>query len=203
MSNTEETSHVFRPGPFHQRRAYWLDGAALHWRIGSDTGQVPLADIASMRLNLPAGLGTSARCVLVERGGKVHRLCDRYWPRWTKGERRYWGRLRLHADTFRALTFPLARQLQKANPEAVLLTGPGRGEWIATWLLAVLALAIVIGGAAMMIVSRRFAPAAAAFMALLVLYLPMLWPILRSGGPQPLDPRSLPDITPPHGPVDG
>lgn len=56
MTNAAKNSrhgHVFRPGPFHARRAYWLDSGVLHWRIGSGKGHAALVDIASMRVWLP------------------------------------------------------------------------------------------------------------------------------------------------------
>ncbi|MDK8874207.1 hypothetical protein [Paracoccus sp. SSJ] len=200
MTNAREQSqhgHAFRPGPFHQRRAYWLDGAMLHWRIGSSEGHVALTDIASMRLNLAEGTNSAARCVLVEKTGRVHKLNDLYWPRWTKGVRRYWGRLQRRDATFRGLTFTLARRLKKANPEVIVQTGPGRGEWLASCIMAVLAVAIVIVGLVLMVVHGRFEPAAAAFMALAAIYLPILWPVIRSGGPKPLDLETLHNANPP------
>ena len=197
MTNVREQSqhgHVFRPGPFHWRRAYWLDGAVLHWRIGSREGHVALTDIASMRLNLAEGTGAASRCVLVERTGRVHKFSDIYWPRWTKQERSHWGRLQRRDATFRGLTFTLARRLKKANSEAVLQTGPGRGEWLATCIVAVLAVAVVVGGAVLMVVHARFELHIAAFMALAAIYLPMLWPVIRSSGlgpPERMTGRSM------------
>lgn len=205
MTNAREQSqhgHVFRPGLFHRRRAYWLDGAVLHWHIGSSEGRVALTDIASMRLNLAEGTGAASRCLLVERTGRTHKLSDICWPRWTKEERRYWGRLQKRDATFRGLTFTLARRLKKANPQAVLEAGPGRVEWIATCVVALLTAAIVIVGIALMVVHGRFEPAAAAFMALAAVCLPMLWPIIRSGGPKPLDPETLHNAAPPPDRVD-
>ena len=205
MTNARELSqhgHVFRPGPFHRCRAYWLDGAVLHWRIGSVEGHVQLSEIASMRLNLADGTGSAARCVLVEKTGRVHKLCDRYWPRWTQEERRYGGRLQRRDTTFRALTFTLARRLKKANPDAVIQTGPGRGEWLATCIVAALAVVIIVGGTGLMIAEGRIHFVAIAFMALAAIYLPMLWPVIRSGGPQSLDHASLHNANPPPDGVD-
>lgn len=199
MSDAREQSrhaHVFRPGPFHRRRAWWLDGAVLHWRIGSGEGHVQLADIVSMRLDLAEGTGSAARCVLVEKTGRVHRLRDRYWPRWTREERRYWGRLQRRNATFRALTFTLARRLKDANPDAVIETGPGRGEWTATCLVAALAVVIILGGAGLMVAQGRIHFAALAFMALAAVYLPLLWLVIRSGGPRPLDTATLHNADP-------
>ncbi|WP_116655118.1 hypothetical protein [Pelagibacterium sediminicola] len=200
MSDAHELSrhgHVFRPGPFHRRRAYWLEGAALHWRIGADEGQAQLADMAFMRLNPPDDTGAPARCVLIEKTGRVHKLCDRYWPRWTKQERHSWGRLQRREATFRALTFTLARRLKKANPGTILESGAGRSEWIATCIVAALAIAIILGGAGLMIAQGRIYLAILAFMALAAIYLPMLWPVIRSGGPRPLDPATLHNANPP------
>ena len=206
MPNVHDMSrygHVFRPGPFHRRRAYWLDGAVLHWRIGDGPGgHVHLIDIVAMRLNLAEGTGGAARCVLVEKSGRVHKLCDRYWPRWTREERQHWGRLQRRDATFRSLTFTLARRLKAANPDALVESGPGRGEWFATCIVAALAVVIILGGAGLMIAQGRIHFAAVAFMALAAIYLPMLWPIIRSGGPRQLDPASLHNANPPPEGVD-
>lgn len=205
MTNVREMSqhgHVFRPGPFHRRQAYWLDSAVLHRRIGTGEEHLALKDIASMRLNLAEGTSTASRCLLVERTGRTHELSDIYWPRWTKEEHHYWGGLQRHDATFRGLTFTLARRLKKANPEAVIQTGPGRGEWIATCIVAALAVAVIIGGAALMAVQARFELYIAAFMALAAIHLTALWPVIRSGGPKPLDPETLHNGNPPSNRVD-
>ncbi len=188
--------HVFRPGPFHRRRAYWLDSAVLHWRIDSAKGHVQLADIASMRLNLAEGTGSAARCVLVEKSGRVHRLCDRYWPIWAKEERLYLGRLQQRNATLRNLTSTLGRRLRKANPDAVLETGPSRGEWTATCLVALFGVTVIVAGAVLMAVQGQISCPAVAFMALVAVFLPMLWPVIRSGGPKPLDHDALRDAKP-------
>jgi hypothetical protein len=197
MTDLREHRHVFRPGPFHPCRVYWLEDATLHWRVGPRQGHVALADIAAMRLHMPANATAAARCVLVETSGRRHRLCDRYWPRWTREERHAWGRLQRREATFRDLAFTLARRLRKANPHAVLETGPSRGEWLATCSVAALAFVILVGGIGLMVVQNRFEPAPVAFMALAAVQLPLLWPILRSGGPKHLDPDSLPEAGPP------
>lgn len=201
MSNVQENSrhgHVFRPGPFHKSRAYWLDGAILHWRIGDDEDHVPLSDIAAMRLYLPdGGDAVTAQCVLVENNGRRHRISDRYWWRWTRDERHRFGRHQRRTATFCGLSYTLARRLVKANPQAVCQTGPGRGEWIATCMVAIFALLVVLGGLGLMLKSGEFSLVAAAFMGLAILYLPLLWPVIRSGGPKPLDPETLHFATPP------
>lgn len=197
MTDAGETGrhgHVFRPGPFHRRRAYWLDGGVLHWRIGAGPGgHVAVGDIAAMRLNLAEGTGGAARCVLVERSGRVHRICDRYWPGWTRAERHAWGRLQRRNATFRALTLTLARRLHRANPSADFRIGPSRTEWIATCVVAALCVAVLAGGLALMIASGSFDLAALAFMGMAAVYLPMLWPVIRSGGPRPADPATVQD----------
>lgn len=195
MSGAKENSrygHVFRPGPFHKSRAYWLDGAILHWRIGDHADHVALDDIAAMRLYLPAGgEAVTAQCVIVENNGRRHRISDRYWWRWTREERHRFGRHQRRTDTFRGLVCTLARRLVKANPQAVCQTGPGRGIWIASCLVASFALVIVLAGAGLMLKRGEFSLVAAAFTGVAILYLPLLWPVIRSGGPKPLDPETL------------
>lgn len=174
-------AHVFRPGPLRREHAYWLEGDALRWRIGQQEGQVQLRDIASLRLHLS---GLAHRCVVVERTGRTHALTDLHRPRWTGSERR--------EASFRALAFALARRVKRAAPGAVLLSGPGRAEWIWSWIVAAVALGLLVLGAGLMVVQRRFEPAAAVFLGMLACTLPVLWPVLRSGGPKPLDPEALP-----------
>ncbi len=202
MTNAREQSqhgHVFRPSPFHRPRAYWLDGAVLHWRIGSEEGHVQLADIASMRLDLAAGPGRGAICVLTEKSGRTHRFCNRYWPCWTREERHGWGRLQWRDATFRGLAFTLARRLRKANREAVIEAGPGRGRWILASIAAALAALIVVAGIARMITHREFETYVAILVALATILLTMLWPIIRAGGARALDPETLHDANPPSG----
>jgi hypothetical protein len=188
--------HVFRPGPFHRRRAYWLDGTVLRWRVRTEEGHVHLADIASMRLNLAEGTGAAARCVLADKNGRVHRLSDLYWPRWTREERRSWGRAQRRTATFRGLTFTLARRLSQANPAALLQTGPSRAEWIATCIVGAVGVAVIASGVALMLARGEFSLAAVAFMGLAAVNLPMLWPVIRSGGPKHLDPSTLHNAEP-------
>lgn len=207
MTAAEEHSqhgHIFRPGPFRARRAYWLDGAVLHWRIGRRKGHLHLADIACLRLYLPeGGEAVTAHCLLVEKSGRRHRISDRYWFRWTAEERRRWGRHRRHTATFRGLAFTLARRLARANPAARLLAGPSRGEWIASCAVAACAVAVLAAGTALMIAEGGFHLAAAAFMGLALVQLPLLWPAIRTGGPRPLDPQGLHDAAPAPRPADG
>jgi len=195
MTDSHENTrhgHVFRPGPFRARQGWWLDGHVLHWKIGQSAGHIPLAEIASVRLHLPeGGAAVTAHCDLVETSGRRHRITDRYWFRRTRHERHRFGRHERREATFRGLTFTLARRLARANPRARFLTGPSRGEWIASCIVAALAVAIILGGAGLMIALGRLSLPALAFMGLCAVHLPMLAPVVRSGGPRPLDPATL------------
>jgi hypothetical protein len=197
MTMAEENTqlgHVFRPGPFRTQQAWWLKGHSLHWRTGSMAGRIPLSDVAMMRLHLPqGGASVSATCELVETSGRRHRISDRYWFRWTPQERHRFGRHERREASFRALTFTLARRLARANPQARLLFGPSRSEWMANAVVAAFALAMILGGAGLMIAEQRLSWPALAFMGLCAVSLPTLWPVLRSGGPAPLDPGTLHD----------
>lgn len=179
-SENSQHGHVFRPALLRCQRAYWLHGDVLRWRIGAREGQVQLRDIASVRLQFS---GPGQRCVVVERTGRTHALSDHHWVRWGRYERR--------EASFQALVFTLARRVRKLAPEAVLLFGPSRAEWIGTWIVAVLALGLLLLGIGLMVAHGRFEPAAAAFLGMLACTLPPVWPVLRSGGPKPLDPATL------------
>jgi hypothetical protein len=185
--------HEFRPGPWRAPRTYWLEGQVLHWRIRGRSGQLPLDRIAALRLYLPPdGQALAAHCDLIETSGRRHRISDHHWARNPQEGSRF-GRHQRRTQSFRRLTHNLARRLQRANPHARFLTGPSRAEWIASLLVALLAIAVILGGALLMIAHGALHLAAAAFMGMTALYLPMLWPVIRSGGPRPFDPQTLDD----------
>lgn len=193
MQENSQHGHVFRRWPFHRRRAYWLNGNELHWRIGSRQDHVSLTDVVALRLHIQAGGNIAEECVLRESSGRVHKLSDIYWPRLTREEWRKWGRVERCNPSFRALTFTLARRLKKANPSAILKQGPGRTEWVATLIVALAGVAVILTGAILMIVNRQLSLAALCFMGVVAVQLPLIWPIIRSGGPRPLDPDTLHD----------
>lgn len=199
MTDAREDSqhgHVFRPGPFRRSRAYWLDGHVLRWQIGAETGHVHLANVVAMRLHLPSIPGHVQRCVLVERDGRTHRICDRYWPHRGDTDHSPRRRMQLHPETFRNLTFTLVQRLAKANPTAALRIGPGRGEWVATCGVAVAGLGILGVGTALMVDQGRVSLPGLAFMGMVAVQFPLLWPIIRSGGPRPLEPAALNRVDP-------
>lgn len=181
-------AHVFRPALLRRRRAYWLDGDVLRWRIGAREGQLSLRDIASVRLQL---FGPAERCVVVEKTGRTHALTDHHWLGWWRMERR--------VASFRALAFALARRVKEVAPEAAMISGPSRAEWISSWIMGAAAAGLVFVGVGLMVAHRRFDPAAAIFVGMAVTTLPLLVPVLRSGGPKPLDIARLQDGAPPTG----
>lgn len=161
--------------------------------VGDESRELPLANIAAMHLSLAEGTGGAARCVLTDQSGRKHMFSDRYWPQWKKGERRRWGRNQLRKESFWALTLPLAQELAAVNPQAVIMTGPSRAEWVASCIVAVLAIAVIIIGVGLMLANWQFPLAAMAFMGAVAAYLPMLWLVIRTGGPRPFDLDDLGD----------
>lgn len=131
MTDARENSrlgHLFRPSPFSRDRAYWLDGHVLRWRRGVESGWLSLSDVTLVNVTLPpAGRGT-ARCTLRTADGCVHRFSDNYWFGWNGVERHRWGLREHRRATFLGLTAALARRVRKANPDATLRYGPGKGR---------------------------------------------------------------------------
>jgi hypothetical protein len=85
VTNARENSrygHVFRPGPFRRVRAYWVDGAILHWRVESEVGHCRIADIVRLEQ-----CGESQGWILAESNGHVHWLSGVYCYRWIPTER--------------------------------------------------------------------------------------------------------------------
>jgi len=105
--------HVFRPGLFRRRRAFWLDGHILHWRKGRVKGHVPLSAIMDVVVTERAG---GAVCRLVEANGQTHRICERHWFGWEVGERHRFGTSELHSATFASLVSAIRRRMNKERP---------------------------------------------------------------------------------------
>lgn len=206
MTNARQNSqhgHVFRPSVVHRRRAYWLDGAVLHWEKGGEKGHVSLSDVTALHVWMPPpGPVRHAHCIVFERSGRRHTITDRYWFAFDARDRRRWGQAQHRPETFAGLVVTLARRLEKANPDARLMTGPGYGPWVACCVLAALMIALACGAAAVMIARREFSWSAAALIGFGLVQLPLLWPTIRSGGLTPLDPNTLHDARPASGWVD-
>lgn len=195
MTDARENSkygHVFRPGPLRAMRSYWIDSGMLRWRIGGREGRVPVAEIVSMRLWMPAG--APAYCRLVDSSGRAHAITDRHWFGL--------GRRQQREASFRGLVFTLARRVKAANPQAQFLEGLSRGEWIASWIVAGLLAAVAIAGLVLMVAQGRVAFQGFAPLGLALAFAPTLWPLLRAGPAKPFDPDSLHNKAPAPGWVD-
>ena len=115
---------------------------------------------------------------------------------WLDGDALYWSRpasdesrrapLQRCDESFRRLVFTLIRGLQERNPAIVLTQGVSQIEWISSVVIAMLAIAIVLVGVVLMLLHQTVAWAALAFMGAVLVYLPMLWSVIRHGRPKPL-----------------
>lgn len=177
--------HVVRPGPFRRSRAYWLDGAVLHWRIGRRKGHLALADIVAMRLDARgAGADATESCVLTNRDGRRLVIRDVHWFGWQADERTRLGRREIRRATFRGLVGALARRVTKTGRNVRFETGPSRAEWLASCTVAACAVAVVVIGLATMFWRGAMSWPVLGFMALILVNLPLLMPVIRSGGPR-------------------
>ncbi|NKX45348.1 hypothetical protein [Roseicyclus persicicus] len=183
--------HEVRPGRLAAPRCWWLSDDGLHWTAGGRAGHLPLSAIATIRLRLsPDGAQRPSVCVLTERSGRRHRITDAHWPRRSEGGAPAAGPRR-RGDSFRALVGALARRLADEVPAARLLQGAGWGEWIGTAVVTAASLAILVAGVWLMWREGRVSWAALAFLGVVALNLPLLWPVLRAGGPRPLGRATL------------
>jgi len=158
-----------------------FEGEHISWRAGRRSGVIALADIASVRVNLaPAGARHASVCRIRTKAGSGLTVTDLY----AKGP----GRFERRTEAFDAFTNALIAALASANPAARLLTGPSVGVWIASLIVLAAGLAVSALGAWLMISQGRAAWPALAFMAAALVQLPLLWPVVRSGGPKPLQP---------------
>ncbi|MEX4010313.1 hypothetical protein [Neoaquamicrobium sediminum] len=105
--------HVFRPGLFRRRRAFWLDGDILHWRKGRVKGHIALSAITDVVVLEQAG---GATCRLIEANGRRHRISERHWFGWEVGERHRFGTSELRCATFASLVAAIRRRMNKKHP---------------------------------------------------------------------------------------
>ena len=104
--------HVFRPGLLCGKRAFWLNGAVLHWRTGNRKGHVALSDITGVTVERRPG---GRICRLVEVDGRVHRIFERHWFGWEAGERHRIGTSELRSPTFVSLVSAINRRMRKSG----------------------------------------------------------------------------------------
>lgn len=191
--------HVVRPGPFRSYRAYWLDGAVLHWRIGRRNGHVALADIVTLRLHSRgAGADATESCTITDRRGRRFVIRDLHWFGWQADERTRLGRREIRRATFRGLLGALARRVARTGRDVRFAIGPSRAEWLASCIVAACAVAVVVIGLAMMFWQGAMSWPVLGFMALIFVNLPLLMPVIRSGGPRLVE-RIAWTVEPDHG----
>ena len=113
MTNAREnsrTGHVFREGPLRRSRAFWIDGAVLHWRIGRETGHCKLSDIAALDMD-----PTGGRCLIRLANGQVLKVSDLYWFTWEAAERHRLGSFERRRTTFANFVTELSARLARAR----------------------------------------------------------------------------------------
>lgn len=184
--------YTCRPSPWRAIRRYWIEGRKLCWDQGGLRGNTPLESLRQLRLHRsPAGGREMVRCTLVTDTGEKHLLLNHHWQyRCPKGGGFSPG-YRDQGEAFDTFVAHLLERMARHAGKATYLQGPGRGEWITSIAMFAAALVLLAGGLALIMLSGQFTLAPLAFMLVIALFLPVLWPIVRSGGPQPLDRRTL------------
>jgi len=174
---------------FFQRPTSWaLSENSLHWHMGNNEVQLSLADITSLRINFHGhGEKQFWLCALEDSAGNRYTIRNRHWGR----AYRIFPAKKTNTASFLALVFPLAKRLKSLNPNAIICEGPSRFEWLISCATAATAIAMAISAAGLMVHQGTVHYPVITFTALSLLYLPMLWPVIKSRGPTPLDPDAL------------
>lgn len=191
---TIEHLHVVKSGFFRSTRRQWLEGEYFCWsdEDGMNVQRVSLADMVSLRIqSQPAGTGHRTLCYLTEKSGRKHLITDLHWQ--SSAERKESGGARhvLRSQSCWKLISAIVKRLRLANPDALFLKGPGKFEWIFTIVVAVASVSIVVLGLYLMVSQQNYPFHIIGFIAMVAVYLPLLWPIIQSGGPKPFDPESI------------
>lgn len=184
--------YTHRPAPWRGVRRYWIEGRKLCWNQGGVRGEVPLEDIRQLRLHRSPSHGRDmVRCTLRTARGEEHRLLNHHWQYRCPTGGGFSPGYRDQSEAFDTFLAHLLQRLARHAGRVTYLEGPGRVEWIASTAMFAVAVLLLVGGLALTVLSEQSPLAPLAIMAVIALYLPVLWPIVRSGGPRPLDPASL------------
>lgn len=184
--------YIHRPAPWRGIRRYWIEGRKLCWDKAGLRGELPLDSIRQLRIHRsPAGGRTMVRCTLVMDNGEKHQLLNHSWHYRCPIGGGFSPGYRDRSEAFDTFLTHLLQRLARYAGQITYLEGPGRMEWLASTAMFAVAILLLIGGLALIALSGQSPLAPLAFMAVIGLYLPVLWPIVRSGGPRPLDPASL------------
>lgn len=184
--------YTHRPAPWRGIRRYWIEGRKLCWDKAGLRGEIPLDRIRQLRMHRsPAGGRTMIRCTLVTDTADKHLLLNHSWQYRCPIGGGFSPGYRDQSEAFDVFLTHLLQRLARHAGKVTYLDGPGRLEWIASTAMFAVAILLLVGGLALIALSGQFVLAPLAFMAVIALYLPVLWPIVRSGGPRPLDPASL------------
>lgn len=189
-----EHVHTAKSGLLKPVRRFWLEGEFLCWsdQNGKNSQKVSLADIATVRIqSRAANMQTAALCYLTEKSGRKHFISDLHWQSRAEGKASGGGRFALRSQSYWALVSTLIRRLRLVNPDAQFLQGPSKFEWVSTIVVGIASILVFVIGLYLMISEDTYPFHVIGFMALALVYLPLLWPIIRSGGPKPFDPESI------------
>ncbi|MFD1255112.1 hypothetical protein [Devosia equisanguinis] len=99
--------HVFRPGLFRRRQAFWLNGDILHWRKGTSRGHIALTGVVDLTL-VQKDFGNT--CRLIDLNGRRHHISERHWFGWDVDERHRFGTSELRSVTFNSLVSAIKRR---------------------------------------------------------------------------------------------
>ena len=184
--------YTHRPAPWRGIRRYWIEGRKLLWDKGGLRGEIPLDSIRQLRMHRSPTAGREmVRCTLITDSGQKHPLLNHHWQYRCPTGGGFSPGYRDQNEAFDTFVGHLLQRLARHAGRITYLEGPGRVEWLASTAMFAVAIVLLIGGLALIVLSGQSPLAPLAFMAVIGLYLPVLWPIVRSGGPRPLDPASL------------
>ena len=177
----QQVDYCFRPRLFGRVRYVYLQQQSLIVDDKAKMLRLELSDIIALRVYQHGYAKRQVwECEITHASGQQIKLSNRHWNL-SKGRL---PQLTLHTKHFFELLHRLLEGLRQINPQALYYIGPSMTEWALTCIVGVSALAVAVVGAALMWREQKVALPGLAFIALSLVYLPMLWPVMRSSGPK-------------------
>ncbi|MBV9245015.1 MAG: hypothetical protein JO366_09400 [Methylobacteriaceae bacterium] len=179
----QEMTYSFRPSLFHKGElAARLEADAIVVGSGEARQRIAFSDIMTIRVfSAPVSARDNAGfCSIVPQRGRTISLRSTSFAGL--------GRFEDRSAAYQAFVGSLVARAAAANPGINFIGGPSRAVW---WCYLVVAAAAVLllAASALALISGALPVGSAAPLAIVALFLPTCWGVVRRGGPRRFDPR--------------
>ncbi|MGH6923515.1 MAG: hypothetical protein ACRED5_07220 [Propylenella sp.] len=179
-----EATHTVRRSIFAKERTYRLEPDAVAWTEGKSSGRVRYADVKGIHIySMPPAMGQTVRRTVLR--GNFRRKLKIQATHFLG-----FGRTEDRAESYFRFMEQLLARITAANPQVAIHAGQGWPLYI-FWLVIFLASIVILALGAIMFAVGAFEAKALPAFAIVLLFLPVSWRIIRRGRPRRADAGAL------------